>query len=443
LTGAVRHARTAALPLIFGVIMSRLFPRAAASVAASFAAVAAALAAALLPAPRAAAAPLSLEQAVELAAQRSQTARGARAGAVGAAERARAAAQQPDPMLNVGIDNLPATGSQRLRTSAEDMTMKRIGVAQEWVPADKRSARQAVADAMVAREALMEAVAAAEARLQAALAFVDAFHAGAALKLTTLNEQHAHEALEAGKGRLATVSGSSAEVLALTSAAGMAEDESGELRQQRAAAAAVLQRWTGLRVDDLQAPITAEVPAAERYAEAHPAVVAKLRDIEVLRHEAELARLDRRPNWTYELSYGQRQGRPDLVSFGVTIPLPVAPAARQDRETAARRALVEKAEAELEEARRAAAGEYAALAGDAQRLHERIVRYQSGILAPLQQRTAATLAAYRANQASLAMLFEARHAEVEAQRKLLALRRDLARTQAQLVFKPIVRGAAQ
>jgi len=223
----------------------------------------------------------------------------------------------------------------------------------------------------------------------------------------------------------------------------MAEDESGELRQQRAAAAAALQRWTGLSVDDLQSPITPEVPAAERYAEAHPAVVARLRDIEVLRHEAELARLERRPNWTYELSYGQRQGRPDMVSFGVSIPLPVAPAARQDRETAARLALVEKAEAELEEARRAAAGEYLALAGDARRLHERIERYQRGVLAPLQQRTAATLAAYRSNQASLVMLFEARHAEVEAQRKLLALRRDLARTQAQLVFKPIVRGAAQ
>ena len=41
------------------------------------------------------------------------------------------------------------------------------------------------------------------------------------------------------------------------------------------------------------------------------------------------------------------------------------------------------------------------------------------------------------------MLFEARHAEVEAQRKVLNLRRDLARAQAQLVFKPISQGAAQ
>ncbi len=65
------------------------------------------------------------------------------------------------------------------------------------------------------------------------------------------------------------------------------------------------------------------------------------------------------------------------------------------------------------------------------------------MLTPLKQRTAATLAAYRSNQASLVMLFEARHAEVEAQRKLLTLQRDLAKAQAQLVFKPISQGAAQ
>jgi hypothetical protein len=125
------------------------------------------------------------------------------------------------------------------------------------------------------------------------------------------------------------------------------------------------------------------------------------------------------------------------VSVGVSIPLPIAPAQRQDRETAAKLALVEKTEAELAEAQRAAHGEYAALVSDAKRLRDRIDKYHDAVLIPTQQRTAATLAAYRSNQASLATLFEARHAEVEVQRKLLALRRELARAQAQLTFKSI------
>lgn len=404
---------------------------------------AAVMAAAWLPALGAVAAPLTLEQAVELAVQRSQMTQSARASAMSASQMARAAGQQPDPMLTLGIDNLPATGRGRFSTNAEDMTMKRIGVAQEWVSAEKRAAREAAAQAMAGRETVMEQVAAADARLQSALAYIEAYYAGEAAQLTALNERHAREELEAGKGRLATVSGSSAEVLGLASALGAAEDESADLLQQKGGFMATLQRWTGVSGVELSEPRLAVAPSREAFIAAHPLVVARQRDIDVARQEVEVALLNRKPNWSYEVSYGQRVGRPDLVSIGVSIPLPVAPAARQDRETAAKRALVDKAEADAEEARRAAAGEYATLANDARRLQERIDRLQAAVVEPLKQRTAATLAAYRSNQATLVMLFEARHAEVEAQRKVLNLRRDLAKVQAQLVFKPIALGALQ
>lgn len=404
---------------------------------------AAVMAAAWLPALGAVAAPLTLEQAVELAVQRSQMTQSARASAMSASQMARAAGQQPDPMLTLGIDNLPATGRGRFSTNAEDMTMKRIGVAQEWVSAEKRAAREAAAQAMAGRETVMEQVAAADARLQSALAHIEAYYAGEAARLTALNERHAREELEAGKGRLATVSGIGAEVLGLASALGAAEDESADLLQQKGGFMTTLQRWTGVLVDELSEPRLAVAPSREAFIAAHPLVVARQRDIDVARQEVEVALLNRKPNWSYEVSYGQRVGRPDLVSIGVSIPLPVAPAARQDRETAAKRALVDKAEADAEEARRAAAGEYATLANDARRLQERIDRLQAAVVEPLKQRTAATLAAYRSNQASLVMLFEARHAEVEAQRKVLNLRRDLAKVQAQLIFKPIAQGAVQ
>lgn len=400
---------------------------------------AAALAAALLPASWAGAAPLSLEQAIDLALQRSQLTRSARAGAESATEMARAAGQQPDPMLTAGLENLPVTGGERFRTAAEDMTMKRIGLAQEWVGADKRAARTALAQSMAGRESAMEGVAVAQTRLQTALAYVDAWYAREALQLALLNEAHAREALEAGKGRLAGGANNSADVLALSSALGIAEDESHDLRQQQGASAAGLQRWLGIAVHELARPGFGSLLAEADYVATHPEVVARQRDIDVARNDAAATRLNRRPNWTWEVSYGQRQGRADLVSLGVSIPLPVAPASRQDREAAAKEALVGKADAEWREAERAAAAEYATLASDTARLRERIDRYELAVITPAQQRTAATLAAYRANQAGLVMLFEARHAELEARRKLLALQRDLARAQAQLAYRPIHR----
>jgi outer membrane protein, heavy metal efflux system len=280
-------------------------------------------------------------------------------------------------------------------------------------------------------------VVAADARLQTALAYVDAFYAGEALKLGVSGEVHAHESVSTARARLSAGSGSAQDVLALSAAQGRAEDETAEMRQQAASSGVVLARWTGRTADELGAPTIANLPAEQTYVESHPMVVAAQRDIAVSQQEAAVAAANRKPNWTWEVAYGQRTGMSDLVSFGVTIPLPVAAGARQDKETASRLALVEKAQADLAEAQRTAQAEYRALAGDAQRLSERIARIRTGVIEPARQRSAAVMAAYRSNQASLAMVFEARHAEIEAQRKLLMLQRDLAKAQAQMAFKPV------
>ena len=402
---------------------------------------AAAVAAAMLPA-LAAATPLTLDRALELAVQRSEATRSARAGVLGAAEAARAAGQLPDPTLRAGVDNLPVTGGDRFSTTRDSMTMKRIGIGQEWVSSEKRAARQAAADAMLSRETVSIQAAAAEVRVQTAVAYLDAYFAGETLRLTTLSEHHVHEELEAAKARLSSSVGSSQEVLAMTSARGVAEDESDDLRQQQSAARVALERWVGVQADELSAPAGLVAFNEQAFVANHPAVLVAQHDTEVARQDAAVTASNRRPNWSWEVSYGQRTGYSDMVSFGVSIPLPVAPAQRQDRDTAARLALVDKAEATLAEATRAATAEYRALASDAQRLADRVQRYQASVVVPAQQRTVAALAGYRSNQLSLMTLFEARHAEVEAQRKLLSLRRDLAKAQAQLAFKPLVNGDA-
>jgi len=400
----------------------------------------AALAAAMLPA-LAAAAPLTLDQAIDLAVQRSAAVQAAQAGARGAAEATHAAGQLPDPMLSVGIDNLPLSGADRFSTARDPMTMKRLGISQEWLSSGKRQARRAAAQAQTDREASMALAAAADARLQAAWAFIDAYYAGQALRLGTVNERQAQEALETARARLAAAAANGPEVLALASAHGLAADEAAELRQLQAAAQIALLRWAGVQPEDLAPPALPTVTEPE-FVAAHPAVVAARRDLELSSREAAVTRTMRTPNWTWALSYGQRSGHPDMVSFGVSIPLPVAPSQRQDRETAASLALVDKSEAALAEATRAASAEYQTLSGDARRLADRIMRYESAVVVPAQQRTAAALASYRANQGTLTALFEARHASLEAQRKLLALQRERARTEAQLAFKPLVASGA-
>lgn len=402
----------------------------------SFTLRAVAMAAALLPV-AVTAAPLTLDQAVERAVERSEATRAARAGATGASEAARAAGQLPDPMLGASVENLPITGADRLHTGREGMTMKRIALSQEWVSAEKRTLRIAAADAMVARESASVASASADTRLQTALAYVDAFYASAALKLSVENEARAREAAETARAGLAAGAGTAPDVLALTAARGAAADESAEVRQQAASASVSLARWTGLTADELSAPNFAVAVAQQAFVDRHPRVVAKKKEVEVARRDADLTASKRRPNWTWEVAYAQRSNFSDMVSFGVSIPLPVAPAARQDRETASKLALVEKNEAELEEVVRSAQAEYRLLTSDQVRIQERIKAFESNVLAPARHRTQAVTAAYGSNQGALSMVFAARQAELEAQRKLLNLQKDLARTLAQLNFKPL------
>lgn len=402
----------------------------------------AALAVAMLPA-LAVAASLTLTQALDLALQRSEATRSARAGVASASEAAHAAGQLPDPMLRAGVDNLPVTGADRFSTTRDSMTMKRIGIGQEWVSAEKRAARQAAADAMVSRQSISVQAAAAEVRLQTALAYLDAYFAGETLKLTALSERHIREELEAAKARLSSSSGTGQEALAMASARGIAEDESAEVRQLQSAARVSLERWVGVPADELAAPVGLAIADEQAFIANHPTVLAAQRDIDLARQEAAVAAANRKPNWSWEVSYGRRTGYSDMVSFGVSIPLPVSPAERQDRETAAKLALVNKAEATLAEATRAAQAEFRGFASDAQRLTDRVQRYQSSVVVPAQQRTAAALAGYRSNQVTLALLFDARHRELEAQRKLLSLQRELAKAEAQLALKPLVNGGAR
>jgi len=414
--------------VVFGVFMKSLLYSAVMGVAAAVPSVASA-------------SPLSLAQAVELAVQRSQAVTAARAGALASTQTARAAGQLPDPMLSVGIENLPVTGPDRMRTTADSMTMKRVGISQEWVSAEKRALRQASAMAMAERESASAWAAAAESRLQAALAFVDAFYASEALVLTKLNERYALEDFEAGKARFASAGASSQEVLQLTAACGVAGDDSAEVEQLHASALVTLQRWVGVRPDGLARPALPASLNEQAFVAAHPAVWQSQRDIDLARAEAASTASNRKPNWTWQAAYGQRTGYSDMVSVGVNIPLAIAPGERQDQETAAKLALVDKAIAAHEESARMAVAEFRALTSDAHRLTQRIAQYQSGVITPVKQRVQAALAGYRSNQVSLMALFEARYADVQAQRKLLDLQRDLAKVQAQLAFKPVSGGA--
>jgi outer membrane protein TolC len=135
------------------------------------------------------------------------------------------------------------------------------------------------------------------------------------------------------------------------------------------------------------------------------------------------------------LAYQQRgSDYSNMISFGVSVPLTLNSANRQDPEVAAKRAQVEQAEQLHEDMLREVQSGVASAYTEWQSLIERRKRLADALLPVARQRIELSLAAYRAGQSSLASVLEARRAEVEARMQLLDLERETARLWAQLQF---------
>ncbi|HKO88265.1 MAG TPA: TolC family protein, partial [Burkholderiales bacterium] len=156
---------------------------------------------------------------------------------------------------------------------------------------------------------------------------------------------------------------------------------------------------------------------------------------EVADAEVRLARLNKRPDWTVELMYGQRgQDYSDMVSVNVAIPLQWNSRDRQDRELAAKLAMLDEARAQRLEAERAHVAEVQALLDAWESGQARLVRYRESIRPLDAQRIQAALAAFRSGQGSLSQLMQARRAAVQTELEQLELERDTATSWAQLRY---------
>lgn len=95
---------------------------------------------------------LTLDAALQSATDRSAAMQAAQSSVRASSELVISAGQLPDPMLKAGVDNLPVNGPQRFTIGQDFMTMRRIGIEQEWVSPEKRRLRSALANQVVDRE---------------------------------------------------------------------------------------------------------------------------------------------------------------------------------------------------------------------------------------------------------------------------------------------------
>lgn len=242
----------------------------------------------------------------------------------------------PDPVLKASLTNMPVDGPDRFSLTRDFMTMRSIGLMQEFTRSDKRVARAA----RFAREADV----AVAARLLALVELRRAAAMGPAGSGTIWNvcatSRPSCDAKPFCRSRWQTPPtwGSQADIFAARSAVARIDNEMLQTTRQITTAQTRLARWVGAAADQ---PLAA-APSVDQLQlglgdlmtrmEEHPRIVWLHQQEAAAAAQSDVARSERRADWSLELMYSQRgPAYSNMVSVNLSVPLQWDRAQRQDR----------------------------------------------------------------------------------------------------------------
>ncbi|MBC7575072.1 MAG: TolC family protein, partial [Herminiimonas sp.] len=356
-------------------------------------------------------------------------------------EAAVAAGQLPDPIVKLGVDNLPASGPDRFDLNKDFMTMRRVGVMQEITLEDKRRLR---ADRLTqtADKSLDEKdVVAAAIERDTALAWLDLYYAKAMSAVIEEQGTQAKLEIQASDGAYRAGRGSQADVFAARSAVASFEDRNSEYKRRILNAQTMLARWIGTDTDFLLAEkpdmdaIRLDPAALETQLAHHPEIAVSNRQIDIAETEARLAQANKKSDWSVEVAFQQRgPAYSNMVSVGISIPFQWDQKNRQDRELSSKLAMVDQAKSERDEMLRDHVAQTRVMINEWNNDRERAARYARDLVPLAAQRTLSGITAYSGGKASLAEVLAARRNEIDVRLQALQLQADTARIWARLNF---------
>jgi outer membrane protein TolC len=385
--------------------------------------------------------PLSLDDAVSKALKDAPQVTASAATLEAAMAVAPSAGRLPDPELVTGVDNLPVTSADRYSITRDFMTMRKIGLMQTFPSGEKRRLQGERAE----REIAVAQGEVRKTRFDTAHAVAEAWIAAAVAEesLARLRSLKPDAQLEASAGRAALASGraSSAEALAAQSLVAELDERILALEQERETRRAELARWIST---DAERPL-AGIPTDRELNHSpdllltnvpeHPPLAPVLAKLAEAQTEVDLARAQRRPDWTAEFDYAQRG--PDysnMVSLEFHVALPLFARNRQNPVIAEKLALVRAQEAERDAEVRMHTAEIRTELAQWRRGRERLQNYQAELLPLARDRSRAAIASYGAGRRDLRLATDSLIQEVNTQLEYIQLEGSVASAWASLYF---------
>ncbi len=351
------------------------------------------------------------------AAQNNADIQAARREVEAARNRVSPAAALDDPMLELGVVNLPA---ESLSFRKEDMTMKMIGLTQRLPYPGKRALRRDVAEKEVeaAENNLQEAVNRVQREVK--MAYFDLGQVDEMRRLVEKNRRILEQLLSIAETRYGVGQTSQADVLKAQTQVSKMLDELIKLGRERPMIEAELNRALGrssgvpalapqpLRPREVVLQL-AELRDAAR--QSRPQLLAQQSMIARGTKQLDLARKDYYPDFDVRFSYGQRDNtvemkREDMISFTVAINLPVWRGSKLEPRVSEAEAMREQAsrmyQARLNEIDAMLRREVA----NAEQSLKSVRLYETGILPQARLAVEASLSAYRVGRTDFLMLLD-------------------------------------
>lgn len=389
---------------------------------------------------------LTLEKAVALAQARSQTLVAHDATQDAAQQMAVVAAQLPDPVFKVGVNNLPVTGQDKYKLTPDFMTMRSVGLMQEWVRSDKRQALASRYQREAMASQAQRTVSEQEIAKDTAQAWLMRYYQQQMHALLRQQLQEATLQMQSVESLYRSAKASQADVLSARLELAQLKDQLAQSQREIDVTDTQLKRWTGEQDTSTlgELPVMQTTPWQHHdlhgLSEAHPHLLWMRRMQDVAQAELDLAQANRKANWTVELMFNKRAPEfSDMVSVNVSLPLQWRQASVQDREVAAKAASVAQLHAQREEAEREHVAHIQALLQEWQSNQARVSELEATQLPLAQERIHAALTAYRGGVGNLNDVLQARRMALDTQMAHQRLAMQTALVWAQLNYLTPIR----
>jgi cobalt-zinc-cadmium efflux system outer membrane protein len=378
--------------------------------------------------------PLTLDEAIERSLADAPQIVAAQAALEGTQDLAPSASRLPDPELIVGIDNLPINTADQFSLTRDFMTMRKVGVMQTVPNGAKRRLRGELASREIdVAQANLRA-----SRFETARSAAEAWIASATAEqsLIRLSDLRSNLSAQSPASRAALASGRSSAGDALTSESVLARLDSRvlEFEQRLAMRRAELARWVGhdaaRNLGELpwQRELGGAPQTLAQDVAAHPPLAPFVAGLEVARTEVSLARAEKRPDWSTELSFAKRgPDYSDMVSLEFRVGLPLLAKHRQNPAIAAKLANVRAQEASEEAEIRMHRAEIEAMLAMWQSGRTRLKHFETVLLPLARDRSRAVLSSYGTARGDIRSVLEAMSDEVDLQLEYVELEGDVTR----------------